>query len=174
MSSDFSPLTRKVLAIGLLILALLLVWTVILSPLFSALGSSLTELDNARFQRLRLEQIETRPTPEKAATLAPDIVINAQSKTEASDQFTVHFSSLANGNGLQTVSVVQTNNDQTGKLVGVEFALSGPEENIVKFINIAEKSAPNIRFRNWQITAIDANDPNLQFSGQALAGWTKP
>lgn len=171
---QFSPLTRKILAVALLVFILLLVWSVILSPLFSSIGASLSELDDARFQRERLERLEARPAPQAAEVLPGEIVFRVDNPETAADQIGGYFANLASGAGLQILSVEARVAKTGSKLLQVDFALQGPEEKVMRFINLAEKTMPIIRFKDWAIEAIDPASGEVQFSGQALAGWTKP
>ncbi|WP_229954387.1 hypothetical protein [Parasphingorhabdus litoris] len=172
--SQFSPLTRKILALGLLILGLLLVWRLIVSPLAAQMESSLTELDDARFQRLRLENLQARPQPEEAEALPADIVFSAESREEAVSGLSSHISGLAAQNDLQVANITSRPGAETDKLLAFDFALIGEEVSVTRFINQAERGSPMIRFRSWQIEAGNDSDPNLQFSGQVVAAWMKP
>lgn len=172
--SQFSPLTRKILALGLLVLALLLVWTLMLSPVAAQMENSLTELEDARFQRERLEKLQVRPQPEKAEALPANIVFISDSREEAAVGLSNYISSLAAQNDLQVANITAHPGGKTDKLLISDFALIGEEGSVARFINQAERGAPIIRFRSWQIEAGNANDPSLQFSGQAVAAWIKP
>lgn len=172
--SQFSPLTRKILALGLLVLALLLFWTLVVSPVAAQMDSSLTELEDARFQRVRLENLKTRPTPDKAEPLPAGIVFNANSREEAATGLSGYISSLAAQNGLQVANITVRPGGDTGKLLAFDLSFIGEEVSVARFINQAEKGSPMIRFRSWQIEAGNDSDPSLQFSGQAVAAWMKP
>lgn len=172
--SQFSPLTRKILALGLLILALMLVWRLILSPVAMQMESSLTELDDARFQRVRLENLQARPKPEEAEALPADIVFSANSREEAALGLSGYISGLAAQNGLQVANITPRPGAETDKLLAFDLALIGEELSVVRFINQAERGSPMIRFRSWQIEAGNDSDHNLQFSGQVVAAWMKP
>ncbi len=172
--SQFSPLTRKILAIGLLILVLLLAWRLILSPVATQMEVSLTELDDARFQRVRLENLQARPKPEKAVALPEDMVFGAENREEAATGLGSYISGLASQNGLQVANITARPGGDTDKLLAFDLALIGEEISVARFINQAERGSPMIRFRSWQIEAGSENDPNLQFSGQAVGAWIKP
>ena len=173
MISQFSPLIRKILALSLLILALLLVWTIVLLPVATQMESSLTELDDARFQRVRLEKLQARPAPEKAEALSADIVFGSKSREEATSGLGAYISGLAAQNGLQVANITARPGEETDKLLAFDLALIGEEVSVARFINQAERSAPMIRFRSWQIEAGNADDPNVQFSGQVVGAWIK-
>lgn len=172
--SQFSPLTRKILALGLLVLALLLVWRLILSPVAAQMEGSLTELEDARFQRVRLENLQNRPKPDKAEALPAGIVFSAKSREEAAAGLNGYIGGLAAKHGLQIANITPRPGAETDKLLAFDLALIGEEVSVTRFINQAERGSPMIRFRSWQIEAGSDSDPNLQFSGQVIAAWTKP
>ncbi|MEO9599803.1 hypothetical protein [Parasphingorhabdus sp.] len=171
--SQFSPLTQRLFALGFLMLALLLVWTMILSPIVAQMESSLTELEDVRFQRVRLEKLQARPEPERAEVLPADVIFGSKTREEAAAGFEAIISGLAIQNGLQVASITARPGQKGDKMLAFDLALIGEEVSVARFINQAELGSPMIRFRSWQITAGDAGDPNVQFSGQAVGAWIK-
>ncbi|WP_143182902.1 hypothetical protein [Parasphingorhabdus marina] len=145
-----------------------------MSPLFASIGASLTELDDARFQRERLERLEARPAPVAAEVLPAEIVFRVDDPETAVSQFDGYFANLASGAGLQILSTEPRVGKTGSKLLQIDFAVQGREEKVMRFINLAEKTMPIIRFKDWTIQAVDPASGEVQFSGQALAGWAKP
>lgn len=172
--SQLSGGTRKFLALAILFFVALLTWTIILSPVVSAVQTNLNALEDARFQRMRLENLQARAEPDRALALTADTVISAKSKEEAAAQFAAFMTNLAVSSGLQISSISPREGNRSGSLIGAELSFSGEEVKIASFINLAEQGSPTIRFQSWTIDAGETGDPNINFSGLALAAWTKP
>jgi len=194
----FSPLTRKILALGLLFLGLFLLWTVTASPVISTIDASLTELNDARFQRMRLEQIQSRPALEPTEELPANLVTRAKTSEEAQNAMLAQINALAMQNGFELV-IVPRPPTKGSKLIAYDVSISGDELNIIRFINSLERGNPMMRFRGWQIDSAalagtigpetpvgmepDITPPmestsnasgNILFSGQIVGAWTKP
>jgi len=57
MMAQFSPFTRRLVAIGILILGLFGLVNLLLVPIYNLTAGSLSGLEDARFQSARLEAI---------------------------------------------------------------------------------------------------------------------
>jgi len=183
---SFSPLTRKILAIGLLILGLFLVYRVIVSPLTNQVNESLTKLNDSRFQLSRLQQIDIRPRPEDAAVIAPETLLRGEDYQAAGQLLVPHINNLASQNGLQVDSLQLRSGSDTTFMIAADYQISGDEVNIMAFINQAERGSPTLRFRDWQISqnkneteasqngqSSEPQKPKYGFSGKVVAAWTK-
>jgi len=186
MMGQFSPAMRKFLAVAVLILGLVFIWTLILSPVAAQMEASLIKLQNARFQHMRLGQIKARPKPEKVEPITVEILVAAKTREEAVTQIGTYLNGLAAQNGLQVASIMPRSGNEGSKLIAFDFALTGEEVGVSQFINSLERGFPAMRLRSWQIASPEIaarmseagaampNDPTIEFSGQAVAAWTKP
>lgn len=195
---QFSPGMRKFLALATLLLTLLLVWNIFVGPVASQMGASLTKLQDARFQRMRLEQLAAQPAPQQSEPLPIEILVVAETPEEASAQITAYLNGLATQNNLQVANITPHLGLKGAKLLAFDLTLVGEEVALVSFINELERGAPVIRLKSWQIdgpeltgggSPVDAaaandpanpnlsgnsNDQSIRFSGQAVAAWIKP
>lgn len=186
MLGQFSPGMRKFLAIAVLILGLFLIWTLLLSPVIAQMEASLTKLQDARFQRIRLERIDARAIPQKAQPITAGILVTAKTREEATTQIGAYLNNLAVQNGLQVANITPRPGTGGSKLIAFDFALTGEEISVMRFINNLERGSPAMRLRSWRIESPELMippdradediplDPSIQFSGQAVAAWIKP
>lgn len=194
---QFPPRMRKFLALACLLLTLLFAWNIIIAPVAAQMGASLTKLQDARFQRMRLEQLAAQPAPQQSEPMPIELLAVAATPEEASAQISNYLNGLAAQNGLKVANITPHSGLKGAKLLAFDFALVGDEVALVKFINTLERGAPMIRLRSWQIdgpelagggspadmAAVDPantiqpenfNDRTIRFSGQAVAAWIKP
>ncbi|MEP2990034.1 MAG: hypothetical protein ABJN65_01180 [Parasphingorhabdus sp.] len=181
----FSPFTRKFLALGILFLGLFFFWTVIASPVVSQMSASLTELNDTRFQRMRLEQIQNRPAVEPTGNFPTNLVLAAGSAEEAQAAFAAQINAVASQNTMD-MALAPRPLTKGSQLIAFDVSVMAPEVNIVKFINSLERASPMMRLRNWQIDSAaiagtvdpqngntDESNGNVQFSGQLIGAWIR-
>ncbi len=187
---QFSPITRKFLAVAILFLTLFAVWSLVLSPIAAQMDVSLTKLSDARFQRERLEAIQARPEPESAEAIPAGMILRAKSREEANTQFGGYLSNIAAQNGLEITAIASRPDTKGSKLVAFDLALTGEEVGVAQFINTLERGNPVLRLRTWQIDSASivgisdmpvdgetgGSSPsrsNIRFSGQIVGAWIK-
>ncbi|MEP3226282.1 MAG: hypothetical protein ABJO01_09925 [Parasphingorhabdus sp.] len=194
---QLSPAMRKFLALATLLFVSLFIWNVIITPVAAQMEASLSKLQDARYQRMRLEQLAAQPAPPRSDPLPAELLAVAATPQQASAQISSYLNGLAAQNDLQVANITSHSGLKGAKLLAFDFALIGEELALVRFINALERGAPMIRLRSWQIDGPDMagggtpedltvpdpaisiqqdsfTDRTMRFSGQAVAAWTKP
>lgn len=183
---QFSPITRRFLALALLFFAGYLLWILLLSPVTSQMGASLTKLEDARFQRMRLEQIQARPEIKQTEPVDAGYLAQAASTEEAQTNLQNQIAAIATQNSVDLMITARPLT-KGSQLIAFDISASASETSITRFINNIERGNPAMRLRNWQIESAsiasatpEPSDPMLgvmgdtvQFSGQLVGAWIK-
>lgn len=170
MVDSFSPLTRRILALGVLVLLLLLGARVAATVVEGASGS-LQELRDRRFVLARLEAVRSRPLPVRARPLPPGLHIQAASYEQASAIAASAIRGAAAAAQLTLTSVaVEPPQPANRGLIELRVAGKGPELAALAFVEHLERGQPAIRLRSWRMAA-DPATPELAIEGVAAAAW---
>lgn len=173
MIEQMSPLTRRIVAVGMLVLLILLVLQYVIVPLAGAIASQRDELAALRTREARLHATLRRDLP-KASSIRPAQAVTAPNAIQA----TQHLQALLAGDAAVAGATLQLGppcppSTPTPPLC-VEIAISGREASVSHFLSLAEHGTPLIRFRPWQLTPGQGNDTQLHWAGRALAVWRSP
>jgi hypothetical protein len=168
MIDRFSPLTRRMLALGGLVLALLVLVNLVLSPLVGLTGDSLTELDDARFRLARLEAIIARPAPPRSEPVPDSLYAAAPARQAATDRLISMINTTASGYGVQVDSIAPMDaNPSRPKMIALSLVMRGEQDAMLAFINDLERGQPVVHFADWSLgpgaqPAAAAADPEGQ------------
>lgn len=173
MMSGFSPLTRRFLAIALVVLALLLGWTLIVQPLAGQTERSLSRLEQSRFLLARAEGLVAAPLPDAQAALPPGLAYRASDRAAATDAFSAQVAALLLG-GAASVEAITPIDGKGSTPLAMQLVVIGPEADVARFIAAAERARPIIRFADWRLEVADPAAGTVKFSATALAAWTTP
>jgi len=170
MIEQMSPLTRRIVAVGLLVLAILLIVQYVIAPLAGGISGQRDELAALRIREARLRATIRRPLP-KASSLGPAQVVEARNETQA----TQRLQALLAGDAAVAGATLQLGPPCTppaspGSLCA-QIAVSGKEASVSHFLSQVEHGNPVIRFRVWQLTSGQGDDSQLCLTGRALAAW---
>lgn len=170
MVDSFSPLTRRILALGILAL-LLLLGVRVAAGVAEGVSGSLEELGDRRFVLARLEAVRSRPAPVRPRPLPPGLHIQAASHEQASAvaAAAVRGAAAAAQFTLSAVSVAPPRAENPA-LIELRIAGKGPELSALTFVEHLERGQPAIRLRTWQIAA-DPATPEISVEGIASAAW---
>lgn len=169
MIQSFSPLTRRILAVGLLVL-LVLLGLRLAAGLGGAISSSLEELEDSRFRLARMEALRTRAAPPAADPLPAGLTLAAASHEDAAAQALAAVNGAA-GAAQLTLARAAPLPQEPGNpnLVQVTLSAAGPEAAVLAFVSELEKSTPPVRLASWRIAA--APGGGLAVEGVAAAAW---
>jgi hypothetical protein len=170
MIADFSPLTRRLLAIGLLILALLLAVR-LATAVAGGVGGALESLDDSRFALARLEALRRRSEPPRAPPLQPGLAIAAASHEAAGEAAAGRIAGAASGKVLIDSISLLSQDAANPRLVRISIAARGREPELLAFIQALEQPDPPIRLHEWSIAAPSPGAAELTLQATALAAW---
>lgn len=172
MIENFSPLTRRILAIGLLVLALLVVLQ-LLGLVAGTVGGALGRLEDSRFALARVEAIRARPLPPPAPPLPPGQALQAASHSAAADLAAARLRTAAGELGVTLDSVTPVPEDPANpRLVRLSFAARAAEPALLGFIQAVERDDPPLRLHGWSIAPVAPNAPELILQGSAVLAWS--
>ena len=182
MMESFSPLSRRIVALGLLALLVLLALKAA-ATLAGGLSGSLEELEDSRFRLAKLEAIRARPLPPRPPAPPQHLYFTAGSHGEvvAQVQGLLNGAAASTNLALTRVSPLpQMPHDPA--LVQVALSAQGPELSLLEFIAQIENGSPAVRLRDWRIAvgASGAAAPGaaapvaaseLRLEAMAVAAW---
>lgn len=172
MIENFSPLTRRLLAAGLLLLAVLLALR-LAGVVIDAVGGSLDRLQDSRFARARVEAVRTRPPPPAAPPLPPGQFLQAESHEAAADAAAARLRGAASQASV-TLDAVTPVPEDTGnpRLVRLTFTARAPEPALLAFIQAVERDDPPLRLHGWSIVPAAPGAAELTLQANAVAAWS--
>ena len=175
MTASWSPLTHRIVALGLLILMLLGVLNFIVMPVAALLGDSLDALHDSRFRLARLEAIEARPPLPQAPALAPGLTVTGTDQGAAGAALigTVGAAAARAQLALEPPALLPSATGDAKRLA-LRIAATGPEPMVLQFVNELERGAPLIRFKNWRLSVVEGSSRQLRFEAVAVAAWVGP
>ena len=152
MMAQFSPLTRRIVALGIAVLALLGLINLVIVPIYGLAAGSLSALEDARFQRARLEAIAARPPLPRSEPVPASLYLAAPDRQRASDALIAAIGGTAAGYEVQLDAVAPTEVDPgRPETIGVRFTARGEQDKILAWINDLERGSPAAYFADWTL-----------------------
>jgi Tfp pilus assembly protein PilO len=173
MIDQMSPLSRRIVAVGLLVLLVLLLVQYVLAPLASAIVDQRDALTALRARETRLQATARRTLP-NASDVQPGQAIIAPSPSQGAQRLQALLAGKAALAGVSVQLGPPCAPKDEPALLCADLAVSGTEADMARFLNSVEHGAPVIRFRMWQLTPGQGVDTQLHFNGRAVAVWQKP
>lgn len=171
MMRSFSPLTQRIIAVGILVL-LVLIAANIAAATSSAVTNALADLEDARFRVARLSALSQRPRTQPGPSVPAGMLFAAPSQDAAQVALTASISAAAQGAQLQLESVVGVPSQlPKEKLVRTSLTTTGPEQAVLSFIGKVEQGRPAVRFEQWRIAVAEGQPGAIRFEGVAVAAW---
>lgn len=171
MIEDMSPFAQRILAVGILILALLFGFQLVASPLIERMQLSREALADSRYRLHKLETLANQPEAILGQPVEPNLLIPAPDVKIAQAQLLGQVSRIANATGASAQKVEALEKPGLPSLVAVKIELSGTEVSIISFVGQLEAARPMMRMRDWRIQATDDNLGQLKLSATILASW---
>jgi len=171
MISAFSPLTRRVLAVGLLVLALLLLLQLVVVPLFTIIGAQRDELATLRGRVAHLKAVDRQAVP-PLSTIPPHSTIRAAGAAAAQQRLRLAIGQAATAASVEIHGLMfRPSAADAPQLMRVEVNISGSEEGLLRFAQMIEQGDPLIRFERWTLQAPATPGQPIILSGRIAAVW---
>jgi hypothetical protein len=171
MIASFSPLTRRVLAIGLLVLLVLGAIQLVIAPIYSLTANSLSDLQDARFRRARLESIAARPPLPASAPVPASLYVTAPDRQRATDLILAAISGSAGRYQVQIDSIAPLPEQSSrGAAIAVTVAARGEHDKVLAWINELERGTPNVHFADWSLAPDGSASAAAAGAGTAMPG----
>lgn len=166
--TSLSPMVQRVVAIGLVLLSVLLIieWCVL--PLTQMTATALDNLNDARFEKARVDALAAQPEPEPMPVLDASLLIAPLEGTDSFQQLSNIITASAQSAGVNTINVQPSITEET-RTLNANVILEGPVNGIQQTLSTLEQSTPIIRFSSWQFEALTEQPGTIRFSGQAIA-----
>jgi hypothetical protein len=157
MMASFSPLTRRLVAVGIAVLALFALVDLVALPVYALTASSLSGLEDARFQRARLEAIAARPPLPRSQPVPASLYLTAPDRERAADALLAAIGTVAARYEIQVDSMAPAAADPTRPgAIAVTLAARGEHDKMLAWINELERGAPAVFFPIWKLGQSEA------------------
>lgn len=174
MMAGFSPFTRRLIALAILLFALLAAIN-LAGAVIGGASASLAALGDARFRLARLTALQMRPASPAGAPVSPDFYFTAPDRESAAAQAEAAARQAAASVALPIESLALAPADPEQPLqLALPIAASGPEPAVLAFIAELERSRPAMRLGSWRIVRTGTDPGSLRVEGTVLAVWSKP
>lgn len=173
MIEQMSPLTRRIVAVGLAVLLILIAIQYAIVPLAIGIGERRDELASLQTREARLRATIRRPLP-KASSVPPAQTVNAANAMHATQRLQALLAGDAALAGVTLQLGAPCASKTSPTLLCVQIAVLGPEAGVSHFLSQIEHGAPAIRFQSWQLAAGQGSDNQLHMTAQARAAWRSP
>lgn len=170
MIEQMSPLTRRIVAVGLLILVLFIALQLIVLPLAGALRDQRAELTELSARHARLAATAKRLLPD-ASTVPPGLAITAPDPARAGARLQALLAGSASIAGVKLDQTPPHPLAGQPRLIGSEIVVTGPEAGVANFVSLVEHGSPTMRFQHWQLVAGDRTQTPVRFTGLVVAAW---
>jgi len=164
-----SPFTRRIVALGVLVLVLVTVANLLILPLFATLRSNLGRLGDVRFERAQTEAMADRPPPPPASPLRPGLFVVAASPAEATLRLTDAVRAKASAARVVVGTIAPAGAAGRPGVVAVDISVAGSERDVLAFLNGVEGDRLLMRLVRWRLQVDDKH--RVQLDGRVTAAW---
>jgi len=165
-----SPVTRRIVALGILLLVLITATNLLVLPLSSALRGSLSRLGDVRFERAQTEAIANRPPAPPASPLPSGIAIVAANPGDASARLAAIVRQKATVAGVTILALAPAGGaSDKSAAISADFAVEGSELAVLAFLKQVESDRLLMRLPSWHMQVDDAH--KVRLDGQVAAAW---
>lgn len=173
MIASWSPFTRRVVALGILLFVTLGAINIVIMPVSGWLTNTLEELSDGRFRLARLRAIEARPPLPDAPPVPQSLYLTAPDRDAAAAAMIGSVGAAAARTQVSFDQTVALPADPSGtKLVSVGLAGTGAEEAVLLFVNELERGPPVMRLRTWRLTSAEGQPRQVRIEAIAVAVWS--
>jgi hypothetical protein len=158
MMASFSPFTRRLVAVGIALLALIGLINLVVLPVYTLTASSLSGLEDARFQRARLEAIAARPPLPRSEPVPASFYLTAPDRERAADALIAAIGSAAARYEVQVDSIAPVAGADPARpgAIAVTVAARGEHDRLLALINELERGTPAVYFPIWKLEQTEA------------------
>lgn len=173
MMAGFSPFTRRLVAISLLVFTILGALNFVVFPVANAVDLSLQQLDDSRFRHARLREIDMRPILPHVSPAPRDLTLNAPNRAVATQNFAALIAGTAQRMqiGLTRNAPLPVNQPSMPMLLN-EFAVQGEETAVMTFLSELERGRPLVRLKTWSLTRVDGQPGLVRLEAVAQSVWS--
>jgi hypothetical protein len=172
MIDALSPLSRKVIAVALLLLCLVTLLNMIIVPLWQSCSDNLDDLATARWRLAQMRGIASEQMPEQGDAVPATAMIISPNRDGA-------MATLigAVGASAAKTKIVSPSITPVAQAIGpatklaVDVVASGSEVDLVAFLADIEGSSPAIRLQRWSVIAPDVPGAPAHIEARAVAIW---
>jgi hypothetical protein len=154
MIDELTPVTRKFVAVSLLLLFILLFWTLIILPVYERMANSVNGLADTRYQIAKLESIRNRPEPVSGNALTPGSLISAKTHAQAEAILAARVQALIVPASGVTNIIKPLGPEPVVSVAAIEVNIEGDEQAIIALIEQIENALPLMRLRSWSIEPV--------------------
>jgi hypothetical protein len=173
MIDILSPASRRLVALGLLVLVLVSALNFIVMPVSGAISAALDALAEARFERARLVAIDEGPRLRKGIPVPAALLLRAPTHDVAGATLVNLIRTAADAQKITLDPVVPLVADPARPMtVGVGFATTAPEADVAAFISALEQGEPAVRLDQWKLSAVENTGGQVRLEARAMALWT--
>jgi len=152
MIATFSPFSRKVIAVGLLVMALLLGLSGLVLPLGEAIADDLARLRHVRAEVARLQGIALDSSDTSVAPVPQGMYISAPDLAKAYALFAGDLSVAAARRGVEVhVQPPALSGTQAPSMLSLQFEARGNPDALLLLVNDLERGARLIRFSRMTV-----------------------
>lgn len=153
MMDSLPPLTRRVIALGLLALLVLVAITQLVIPLVDTNRDALRDLKDVREARARAEAIRAAPEPRPVMPFPTKAGLRAADVRTAGETFVGQLASSAARQGLQIAIVAMPRLSASAPApINLKISVTGRREALLDWMSKLERGAPAVRLRDWQLS----------------------
>lgn len=151
--AQFSPLSQRVIAWGLVVLAVLATVQWLALPIAGAIIDSRSELAALNARKARLLSARDLPAPTFTSTTHTSLRLSG-TLAAAGTALTEHIDRLAEANGLSVETDTIQSEDGLGRsLITASFVVQGPHDAVLALIAALEQGRPLVRVTTATLTA---------------------
>jgi hypothetical protein len=172
MMANWSPFTRRALALTILAFVVLGIANFVIVPVVGTISSAINELQDSRFRVARLEAIEGRPAVPNVQPVPSGLTIAATNRGAAGSLMAGALGAAATRTQVTLDPPTVLPQDNQPRQVAISVGVVGSEAAVLSFVNALEAGQPLVRFRNWRFAVVDGPPRQLRFEGVALAPWS--
>jgi len=171
----FSPLTRRIVAIGLVVFVALLSVNLIIAPLIGWTADSLDRLAMARERKSRLLVLQGRPPVAQGDDVPAALMLSATDRAQAQARLAELLTQAA-GRTAATIENISPEalDSPPSREVHAVISVTGTESAVVGFLADVEGGSPLVRFKAWKLARNDSAPGTVKFEAVAAALWAKP
>lgn len=168
---SMSPLMQRLTALLILMLCILLLLQIVFLPLWERASASAAQLEDARFEKARLEAFASRSTP-SFKELPSRLLLAAEGtgqdrKSIEQERFAALIQQQSSSYGLTLQSTEPVSGDSN--VAALNIIWEGRQDNVIQLIAKLENGSPLMRFQSWQIETLDEASAQIRFSATVIA-----
>lgn len=171
MTELLSPLSRRIIAVGLLFLVVITAINLLILPLGQWTAETLSDLGSAREREVVVRHAAHAEAPPLGRPLPEGLAFAAANRDAALNMMSGHISELARTHNIVIDNLgAAAGPGQQSRMI-IDFAASGVEIDIVKLMAALEQGSPKIRLESWTIIAPDTAGVPTKLRARAVAIW---